>query len=345
MASRITLIILSGVLTCMAFAVAGGEFQPPANPQCSPAAAAVLKYLQSLPARKDRKLVSGQFTEFGTNASTKLPDLIYQKTGCYPALFGEDYTDWHSGEIRFHEPNAAAIAYWRQGGLVTINAHFFNPLRTNSAASGLRDRGVDIAPLLDERSPAHKIWMRELDDIAAGLQELRAAGVVVLWRPFHEMNGGWFWWGRQKPEVFIQVWRQMFDYFTKTKRLDNLLWVYAPNHGGQTADYYPGDAFVDIVGVDAYTDFVDPQHIQGTKELMRLPKPFAFTEFGPHGPAHPPADYNYLRFLEGVKKYYPGTVYFMPWSVGWGLQTNMNVKPMLHDAWMVNRDGLPKFQN
>jgi len=46
--------------------------------------------------------------------------------------------------------------------------------------------------------------------------------VVVLWRPFHEMNGDWFWWGGKDPDVFIQIWRHMFDYFTKTKDLDNL---------------------------------------------------------------------------------------------------------------------------
>ena len=70
--------------------------------------------------------------------------------------------------------------------------------------------------------------------------------------------------------------------------LNNLLWVYGPNHGKKTADYYAGDGNVDIVGLDVYTDFVDPRHILGYPEAARLPKPFGFTEFGPHGPQNPP---------------------------------------------------------
>jgi len=210
---KFTLLLLVGGIALNAF---GHPDQPPANPKASPAAQAVLKFIQGLQNRPDKKLLSGQFTDFGTNAgnSAKIFELIQQRTGCYPAILGVDYADWHDGSIAAAAPNAAALNQWRHGGLVTINVHFFNPLRTNLAVSGLRDKNVDITPLLDPTSPAHAVWMRELDDIAAGLQQLRDAGVVVFWRPFHEMNGGWFWWGAKKPAVFIQLWRQMFDYFT-----------------------------------------------------------------------------------------------------------------------------------
>lgn len=324
----------------------GRPDQPTANPAASSAARAVLKYFQDLRARVDQRLLSGQFTDFGTNArvnSRKVFDRIQQRTGCCPAILGVDYADWNTGAIYAAEPNAAALEQWQHGGLVTINAHFFNPLRTNLSVSGLRDQGVDITPLLDSASPAHAVWLRELDDIAAGLQQLRAAGVVVLWRPCHEMNGSWFWWGAKQPDVFIALWRQMFDYFTEQKKLDNLLWVYAANTGGHTADYYPGDHYVDLVGVDAYTDFVDTNHIRGTAELLRLPKPFGFTEFGPHGPVHPPGDYDYLRFIYGVEKFFPQTVFFQAWSVKWGLATNQNVTALLHHPWLVNRANLPVF--
>ena len=179
--------------------------------------------------------------------------------------------------------------------------------------------------------------------MAAGLQQLRDAGVVVLWRPFHEMNGDWFWWGGQKPEVMIRLWRQMFDYFSQDKHLDNLLWIYAPNHGDHTADYYPGDNYVDLVGVDAYTDFVDTNHIKGTAEVLALPKPFGFAEFGPHNPFDPPGDYDYLRFIQGVQKNFPRTTWFLAWSANWSLSTNQNVSELLHHPWMVNRADLPAF--
>ena len=334
------------LILCLSLNALADGHQQPANTNASFAAQAVLKYIQGLQGRADKRLLSGQFTDFGTNARSsteKVFGQIQQRTGCTPAILGVDYADWHDGSIAAAEPNAAALGQWRHGGLVTITAHFFNPLRTNAPAGGLRDKGVDIKPLLDPASPAHAVWLHELDDIAAGLQQLRDAGVVVLWRPFHEMNGGWFWWGAKKPAVFIALWRQMFDYFTTQKKLDNLLWIYAVNTGGRTADFYPGDGYVDLVGVDAYTDDVDAQHIAGTVELLRLPKPFGLSEFGPHGPFHPPGNYNYLRFMNGVETNFPQAVFFQSWSVGWGLATNQNVTALLHHPWVVNRADLPNF--
>ena len=319
--------------------------QPPANPAASPAARAELNFIQGLAARPDKRLLSGQFTDGGPRAggSATLLDRIQQRSGCTPAILGVDYANWGDGSISTAAPNAAAIQHWQRGGLVAIEVHCFDPFRTNQTVSGLRDQDVDVTPLLDPQSSAHAVWMGELDQMAAGLQQLRAAGVVVLWRPFHEMNGGWFWWGAKKPEVFIPLWRQMFTYFTETKHLDNLLWVYAPNHGDRTADYYPGDRYADLVGVDAYTDFVDPEHIKGTAAVMALPKPFGFAEFGPHDPFNPPGDYDYRQLIAGIQQHFPQTAWFMAWNGNWALATNNNVGDLLHHPWVLNRGDLPHF--
>jgi len=164
---------------------------------------------------------------------------------------------------------------------------------------------------------------------------------VVLWRPFHEMNGDWFWWGGQDPEKFIRVWRHMFDYFTKSKGLDNLLWVYGPNHGRRTAAYYAGDQYVDIVGLDAYTDFIDPEHIKGYDAVAALPKPFGFTEFGPFGPRNPPGDYDYRKFLAGIKAHFPKTCFFKCWNANWSLASNQFTKELLADSSIINREDMP----
>jgi mannan endo-1,4-beta-mannosidase len=133
----------------------------------------------------------------------------------------------------------------------------------------------------------------------------------------------------------------MFDDFTKNRHLNNLLWVYGPNHGSRTADYYAGDTYVDIVGLDAYTDFVDPKHILGYPDIARLPKPFAFTEFGPHGPSNPPGDYNYLRFRDGIEANFPRTCFFQSWDGKWGLGRNVNTKELMNHPWIINREDLP----
>ncbi|MGA2035147.1 MAG: glycosyl hydrolase [Thermoguttaceae bacterium] len=312
----------------------------PANPKASAKARAILNYLEALPQRPDKRLLSGQFTDCGPTAKLAMCEEIHQKTGHWPALIGLDYANFAKGGLEYKTVNRVAIEYARQGGLVTISAHLYNP--ANPKGGGLRDQGVDLQQILAPGDEAHERWMKELDIMAAGLKELQDAGVVVLWRPFHEMNGGWFWWGAKQPETFIRVWRHMFDYFTRTKGLDNLLWVYSPNHGERTAAYYAGDRYVDIVGLDAYTDFVDPQHIRGYDAVAKLPKPFAFTEFGPHGSSNPPGDYDYTRFINGVRKHFPKTTFFLAWNWKWSLGRNHNAKQLLEHPWLVNRDDLPE---
>ncbi len=310
-----------------------------ANPQASGSARKVLAYFHELAARTEGpRLLSGQFSDFGEGASLGLMDQIHERTGHWPAMIGVDYADFGRGGLTFTKPNAAAIAYWRQGGLVTVSAHLYNP--ANPKGGGLRDKGVHFAALL-EPGETRERWLKEMALLGDGLEALRRDGVVVLWRPFHEMNGGWFWWGAQEPAQFIAVWREMFIYLSKTRGLDNLLWVYAPNHGDKTAVYYPGDAYVDLVGFDAYTDFIDTDHIRGYAELAALPKPFGFSEFGPHGPQHPPADFDYRRFLAGVTNHFPKVRYFKAWNGGWSLGTNQFTREFLSDPVVINRENLP----
>jgi mannan endo-1,4-beta-mannosidase len=319
-------------------AVAGPDTDP-ANPHANAATRAVLKYFQDLSAAPERHVVSGQFSNFGKGANLRSMTNIFDKTGHWPAILGVDYADLGRGGLTTERPNQAAIAYWNAGGLVTVSAHLYDPSRTNGG--GLRDKNVDLSTLLATNDPTHARWMQELDLLAAGLQELRASNVVVLWRPFHEVNGGWFWWGAKDPQTFVRLWRQMFDYFTVEKKLDNLIWVYAPNHGTNTADYYAGSRYVDLVGLDAYTDFVDPVHIKGYAAMAALPKPFGFTEFGPHGPSNPPGDYDYTRFLAGVETNFPKTCFFMCWNARWSLGSNEKTKELLDNPIIINRENLP----
>jgi mannan endo-1,4-beta-mannosidase len=311
----------------------------PADANANSKAREILTYLTGLEGRADKRLVSGQFTEFGDSGNLSLLQKVQAQTGHWPAIAGFDYMDFPKKGLSTHACNLSAIEYWRSGGLVTISTHLYNPANPNGG--GLRDKGVDLNELLRVGTKTHESWMAELDTIAAGLQELKDAGVVVLWRPFHEMNGEWFWWGKKPPEDFIKVWRQMFDYFSKTKHLDNLLWVYGPNQGNNADDFYPGDDFVDLVGLDAYTDNIDPGSIKGYERVSAHPKAFGFSEYGPHAADNPPGDYDYRRFLAGVQHNFPRTVFFMSWNAKWSLASNHEVKSFLEQPWIVNLADLP----
>jgi mannan endo-1,4-beta-mannosidase len=311
----------------------------PANPQTNLSTRAILSYIAGLESHSEKRMLSGQFTDFGDNGTLGILDGIHKQSGHWPALAGFDYVNFAYGGLTTKVSNQSAIAWWRSGGLVTIGVHLYNP--ANPQKRGQNDKGVELAELLRPGAAIHAKWMQELDELAAGLQELREAGVVVLWRPFHEMNGRWFWWGGKPPADFVMVWRHMFDYFTAVKHLDNLIWVYSPNQGNNAADYYPGYDHVDIVAIDVYTDHIDPAHIKGYQALARLPKPFGFGEYGPHG-GHPPGDYDYRRLIAGVERYFPRATFFMSWNAKWSLAENQHVRELLEHSWMVNREDLPR---
>ncbi|HXR03750.1 MAG TPA: glycosyl hydrolase [Verrucomicrobiae bacterium] len=99
--------------------------QPPANPYANVQTKAVLKYFQGLEARSDKRLLSGQFSNFGDRANLRLLNDIHANTGHWPAIIGADYAG--RGGINAEAADQAAIAYWRQGGLVTISAHMLRP--------------------------------------------------------------------------------------------------------------------------------------------------------------------------------------------------------------------------
>jgi mannan endo-1,4-beta-mannosidase len=152
----------------------------PANRKSNPQVRAVLEYFCSLSGKTDNRVVSGQFTDCGNASNLKIMERIHESTGQWPALLGADYADFRRGSITTKVPNAAAIEYWRQGGLVSIMVHMYNP--ANPKGGGLRDKGVDIADVLKEGTDTHKRWMgaaRPYRRWAAGTQGRWRGGVVA----------------------------------------------------------------------------------------------------------------------------------------------------------------------
>lgn len=110
------------------------------------------------------------------------------------------------------------------------------------------DTEFDATNATVEGTWENKVFTEDLKNAAAYLKLLRDSDIPVLWRPFHEAAGGWFWWGKDAAS-FKSLWIAMFNYF-KTEGLDNLIWVWTTE--GNDADWYPGDQYVDIVGRDVY---------------------------------------------------------------------------------------------
>ena len=329
---------------------------PPANPRASADAQAVLAYLQAQ--RTNCAILAGQNVKSGEGMAEDYAEVVaglHATTGQWVGLLGMDYYDYDDDHADYAESNPILIDYWQAGGLVSLSWSIPNPWTGGDAWD---TRNADLTELLDPNAPAHGVWMAHLDNMADALTALRNAGVVVLWRPLHEMNGDWFWWGSgshpSTPAPYQALWRQMFDYFTVTRGLDNLLWVYSaageePWDTRPAADfYYPGNAYVDVVGQSVYSGTLDQFHIYSYDRLLSLGKPVALAEFGPGltwmGPQD--GDYDYLILLERLRNRYPQTVYWLSWHdwaedgvpVYMSIAKNLNATALMNDSCVTTRD-------
>ena len=210
----------------------------PVNPNLNPTAREVLNYLEST--YQTRMLC-------GYNVYVHTPD-DYEQTGKQGAIWGRD--------IRWlDDPSAIANHAKKHRYILTLHWHWF--YNGDSAWSSKRKNPADVAKIVTQGTPEYRQAMTEMAKVADTLQILEDADVPVLWRPLHEIDGGWFWWtDRDTPENTAQLWRMMYDYFTHTRHLDNLIWVYSAGVGNKTLEYrqrfYPGAAYVDISGIDIY---------------------------------------------------------------------------------------------
>ncbi|GAA3868620.1 hypothetical protein GCM10022207_36760 [Streptomyces lannensis] len=118
-----------------------------------------------------------------------------------------------------------------------------------------------FARVITPGTSEHQDLLHDLDFLADHLGYLADHGVPVLLRPYHEMNtkpGHGFWWSGQDPDHFRQLWRVTYDHLVGRRGLHNLIFVWAPNswdgsYGREPRPYYPGDRYVDVVGVDDYS--------------------------------------------------------------------------------------------
>ena len=234
---------------------------PLINPNATENAKALYQYLLD---SYGKVTLSGQVCDQGfTGPEIKA---IHQVTGKYPAMLGLDMMDYAPARRSLGARGSAvemAIDYHKRGGLVTFCWHWNAP--TKFILDGYDENGnprwwggfytkntsFDVAAVMNGADPEGLALLNaDIQAIAVQLLRLQEAGVPVLWRPLHEASGGWFWWGAQGPEACKQLWIHLYNELTYTYGCNNLIWVW----NGQNKVWYPGDAYVDIIGEDIYAD-------------------------------------------------------------------------------------------
>ena len=272
------------------FGLAGYNFAmiSPVNPDAAPEARQLLEFLYSLPGRRT---LTGQHNT--PREMSQYSDQVQEISGAYPAVWGQDFGFSEDGDmdgINFRQGIVEeAKRQHAAGSVITLMWHAVRPTEEEPVTfDGSICRGklddADWQELLTPGTETHTRWRRQSDVIAALLAQLQEAAVPVLWRPYHEMNGPWFWWGaRGGAEGYAALYRQMYERFVGVHKLHNLLWVWNANAlGGQVlpyADCYPGHDVVDILATDVYRNEYTPQSYD---DLVALAdgRPVALGEVG-----------------------------------------------------------------
>lgn len=238
------------------------------TPQPSAEAQALFQYLRS---------VSGKHTLAGQHCPPLLGDtrlsVVHRKTGEYPALFGQDFGFSYPGYwdgINYRQKIVDdAILRHQQGFVITLMWHAVPPTMDEPVPfkGGVQSKltKAEWDELMTPGSRLHERWKSQVDVVAWFLKQLKYARVPVIWRPYHEMNGDWFWWGKKKgANGYKKLYRMLFDRMVNFHELDNLIWVYNTNEVRMWVDshkaYYPGNEYVDIIATDVYKTGFDQKN-------------------------------------------------------------------------------------
>jgi len=275
------------------------------NADASEEAKALYAYIRSV---DGNGILTGQQESTWMGSPDYEMDYIEEKTGKLPAIRGLDFmhNDFAGCVERAKEWN-------ERGGIVTIGWH-----TGADFASGYNEclaDDPDWEKMLTEGTEEYQALLDGMDRAVPYLTELRDAGIPVLWRPFHEFDGAWFWWGKGGSENFKTLWRLMYDRYTNVWGLNNLIWVLGYSVSGlDMGAWYPGDECVDIIGADSYTAGANHELYEKVKEIAAEGMPVALHECG-----------NIPTEAE-LKENGTGWVWFMTWHTDW--LTNEEYNPV-----------------
>lgn len=217
--------------------------------------------------------------------------------GDYPALMGFELGGMELGNdknldgVPFSRMHDEIINQYQRGGVIELSWHPYNPVTGKNAWD---PSGTPVKEILIGGSQHTKFvgWLKTVATFLRSLKTSDGKLVPIIFRPWHEMGGSWFWWGSKSctPEEYKQLYVYTHDFFTKQLKINSLVWAYSPNSGcDDYLKYYPGDKYVDLLGIDIYDfDADNAKYQKGLKhdlaELQRIGeehnKLIALTETG-----------------------------------------------------------------
>ncbi len=305
--------ILSFLAVLLFYSMYAAAQMVPVNPNATPEAKALLNFLYK---QRGNGVLTGQhsyplFSDIYMERVENLTD------GSHPVVFGQDfgYSKPNSLDgINFRQRTIDnAIKWHAKGAIITLMWHAVPPTTDENFTTWQGKYGVQSKltdeqwkQLLTEGTELNNRWKAQVDVIAFFLKQLQDEKIPVIWRPYHEMNGDWFWWGaRPGKDGYQALYRMLYNRLTNYHHINNLLWVFNANELGSPnvgfySDFFPGHDVVDILATDFYRN---GYQIDDYERLTKLANG-KIIAIGECGKLPTPA----------ILKKQPGWSWFMCWS-------------------------------
>ncbi len=294
------------------------------NENAIPNAVKVYEYLKET---YGTACITGQMESTWMGSADYEMNYIEENTGKLPAIRGLDFmhNDFAGVTKRTQE-------WWEKGGIPTICWH--TGADFSSAYDESKADNINWDEAFVPGSETYNALIEGMDRAVPYLQQLEDANVPVLWRPFHELDGGWFWWSKGGSSNFVKLWQLMYSRYTDYWGLDNLIWVYGySGNGGGMADWYPGDDYVDLVGADSYDVGPNNHLFVECEELAPEGMPIVYHECGT------------IPTEEELISTETDWLFFMTWHTTWLTDTASNtvdnLKEIYNSDYFITLDELP----
>lgn len=294
------------------------------NPNATAEAVRLYDYLCAL---QGKGCLTGQMESNWCGTQEHEINYLLMKTGRMPAIRGLDFLDNDfNGVVR------RAGDWHARGGIVTICWHTGPDFA--SSYMQCKEEELDWESAFTGGTQANHDLLIAIDRAVPYLKRLQHMGVPVLWRPFHEFDGKWFWWGRGGAESFVKLWRLMYDRYTNIHGLNNLIWVLGFSDApGDLAPWYPGDDCVDILGGDSYQGGAQGALYRKCAAIAPEGMPICYHENGE------------IPTSAMMQEERAPWVWFMTWHTRWltsdEFNTDERLREVYHDPYFVTLNAVP----
>ena len=262
---------LSSLIVCTFLVITACKSQEKINGHIADpkATTSTVKLLQNMKALSLKGIMIGHQDDMAYGVGWKAPNGksdVYEVCGDYPSVFGwdlaglESESKYNIDSVPFADMKKYVLEVHAKGGINTFSWHLNNPLTGGNAWDISSNEVVKSILPGGQKHHEYTLWLDRVAAFLSGLNDEKGEPIPVIFRPFHEQTGDWFWWGKAHCTAgeFSQLWQFTFKYLTETKNIHNLIFAFSTGGSFDNvkdySDRYPGDKFVDLVGFDFYQD-------------------------------------------------------------------------------------------